>query len=102
MAPSEKVIAFIGVLRNGMFRKGWNAEMSTGIGVMGFPMAVNLRTKMDKNSKLLVCDVSPEQIERYQAKVQGAGEVEVVSNGAEAAKLAVGFFRSSTLARAFL
>lgn len=59
---------------------------------MGFPMAVNLRTKMDKNTKLLVCDVSEEQIGKYRTKVQGKGEVEVVSNGAEAARLAVSVF----------
>lgn len=52
-------------------------------------MAVNLRSKMDPTSKLLVCDVSKDAVSRFQKEVQGKGSIEVVSTGAEAAKAAV-------------
>ena len=56
---------------------------------MGFPMAVNLRSKVDKSTKILICDVSPDQIEKYKSTVQGKGEVGTIANGAEAARQAV-------------
>ena len=65
------------------------ADQDTGIGVMGFPMAVNLRSKIDKSTKIIICDVSPEQIEKYKSTIRGQGEVDVVANGAEAARQAV-------------
>ena len=42
---------------------------------MGFPMAINLRKGLHKNVKILICDVSSEQIQKYKGKVTGEGEV---------------------------
>ncbi|KAF2221515.1 3-hydroxyisobutyrate dehydrogenase [Elsinoe ampelina] len=55
-----------------------------GLGVMGYPMAVNLRKKMPSSHKLLICDVSKDALARFQSEMKGSGPIEVVSNGAEA------------------
>lgn len=52
-------------------------------------MAVNLRNKIDPSYKILICDVAPDAISKYQVETQGKGTVEVISNGFEAAKAAV-------------
>jgi hypothetical protein len=56
---------------------------------MGYPMAVNLRKKMNTSAKILVCDVSQDQIAKYKSALSGEGEIEVVKDGAEAARRAV-------------
>lgn len=56
---------------------------------MGYPMAKNLRQGLDASKTLLVCDVSKEALDRFQAETVGKGPVEVVKNGFEAAKAAV-------------
>ncbi|KAH8806157.1 3-hydroxyisobutyrate dehydrogenase [Xylogone sp. PMI_703] len=70
MSSSENTIAFI------------------GLGVMGYSMAVNLRTKMDPAATLLVCDVNEAAIEKFQRQMSGKGPIEVVKNGKEAASRA--------------
>ncbi|KAF4553930.1 Hypothetical protein D9617_5g068050 [Elsinoe fawcettii] len=55
-----------------------------GLGVMGYPMAVNLRKKMPSSDKLLICDVSTNALSRFQSEMSGNGPIEVVKNGAEA------------------
>ncbi|PNS20506.1 hypothetical protein CAC42_5956 [Sphaceloma murrayae] len=55
-----------------------------GLGVMGYPMAINLRKKMDPSHKLLICDVSKEALSKFQSEMSGSGPIEVVANGAEA------------------
>ncbi|KAJ5382253.1 hypothetical protein N7517_000164 [Penicillium concentricum] len=59
-----------------------------GLGVMGYPMAINLRERISSNTKILVNDVSVEAIERYQKETKGKGTVEFVKSGFEAAKVA--------------
>jgi 3-hydroxyisobutyrate/3-hydroxypropionate dehydrogenase len=56
---------------------------------MGYPMAVNLRSGLSPDYKLLICDVNKEAIVKFQKQVEGKGPVEIVSNGFEAAKSAV-------------
>jgi len=56
---------------------------------MGYPMAVNLRSKVGSETTLLVCDVSQEAIQRFKDQMQGQGPIEVVKNGYEAAIAAV-------------
>lgn len=56
---------------------------------MGYPMAVNLRSKMDPAHTLLICDVSDDALSKYQAQMQENGPVKVVSNGCEAVQAAV-------------
>ncbi|KAF2475340.1 3-hydroxyisobutyrate dehydrogenase-like protein [Lindgomyces ingoldianus] len=59
-----------------------------GLGVMGYPMALNLRKGLGPDYTLLICDVVPDAISRFQKDAQGEGPVEVVKSGAEAAKRA--------------
>lgn len=56
---------------------------------MGYPMAKNLRSGLDRDKLLLVCDVNSEALERFRTETEGQGPVEVVRNGFEAAKKAV-------------
>jgi 3-hydroxyisobutyrate/3-hydroxypropionate dehydrogenase len=56
---------------------------------MGYPMAVNLRSKMGNEKTLLICDVSEEAISKFQKETEGKGPVKVVKNGLEAALQAV-------------
>lgn len=55
---------------------------------MGYPMALNLRKGLDPSCTLLICDVVPEAITKFQADAQGIGPVEVIKNGYEAAQRA--------------
>jgi hypothetical protein len=61
----------------------------TGLGVMGWPMAANLRSKIDSNRELVICDVSEEAISRFQSALGNHGPIKVVSNGYEAFRAAV-------------
>lgn len=58
---------------------------------MGYPMAINLRTKLGPEYKLLICDVSSDALHKFQDEMQEkkTGPVEVVANGFEAVKAAV-------------
>jgi 3-hydroxyisobutyrate dehydrogenase-like beta-hydroxyacid dehydrogenase len=60
----------------------------TGLGVMGYPMALNLRKGLPESHTLLVCDVVPSAISRFQKEAEGQGPVEVISSGAEAVQRA--------------
>lgn len=55
---------------------------------MGYPMAVNLRTKMAATSTLLICDVSTSALSSFQSQLADKGPIEVVSNGYEAVQRA--------------
>ncbi|KAJ9638683.1 uncharacterized protein PV06_09809 [Exophiala oligosperma] len=55
-----------------------------GLGVMGYNMAVNLRTKMPKEKTLVICDVSEEALSKFQEQTGKFGPVVVAKNGAEA------------------
>lgn len=60
-----------------------------GLGVMGYPMAKNLRVGLGPETTLLICDVNTEAIARFQKETEGQGPVSVVTNGFEAVKAAV-------------
>ncbi|KAJ4373007.1 hypothetical protein N0V83_003298 [Neocucurbitaria cava] len=70
MATPDKTIAFI------------------GLGVMGYPMALNLRKGLDKSHTILICDVSSDALERFQKDAEGHGPVEVIKNGYDAVQKA--------------
>ncbi|OAA54572.1 3-hydroxyisobutyrate dehydrogenase [Niveomyces insectorum RCEF 264] len=59
-----------------------------GIGVMGFPMAKNLRAGLGPEKTLLVCDSNKEALDRFLEETKGQGPVRVVSNGFEAVQAA--------------
>ena len=56
---------------------------------MGYGMAVNLRSKLDKTTTFYVCDISEKAISRFRSELEGYGPIKVVQNGAEAVKVAV-------------
>ncbi|KAF2846207.1 3-hydroxyisobutyrate dehydrogenase-like protein [Plenodomus tracheiphilus IPT5] len=60
-----------------------------GLGVMGYPMALNLRKGLDSSHTLLICDVSIEALSRFQTDAQSKGPVKIVKNGFEAVQRAV-------------
>jgi 3-hydroxyisobutyrate/3-hydroxypropionate dehydrogenase len=60
-----------------------------GLGVMGYPMAVNLRNGLSPDYTLLICDVNREAISKFQKQVEGKGPVKVITNGFEAANAAL-------------
>lgn len=66
---------------------------------MGYPMAINLRKKMDPSHKLLICDVSKDALTKFQSEMSGSGPIEVVANGAEAVAQAVRLLPSIALPR---
>lgn len=68
--------------------------MTSGLGVMGYGMAINLRSKLDKGTTFYICDVSTEAIDRFKAEMQGCGPIELVKNGAEAVQVAVSHLKS--------
>ncbi|OCL05536.1 3-hydroxyisobutyrate dehydrogenase [Glonium stellatum] len=70
MASPENTVAFI------------------GLGVMGYPMAVNLHAGLGPDQKLLICDVNSDAISRFKKETEGKGSVEVVNNGFEAVRAA--------------
>ncbi|KAE8447530.1 hypothetical protein EG329_010660 [Mollisiaceae sp. DMI_Dod_QoI] len=70
MADPAKTVAFI------------------GLGVMGYPMAVNLRKGLGHEYTLLICDVNKDAIAKFQKQMEGQGPVQVVENGLEAVKKA--------------
>ncbi|KAI4606051.1 hypothetical protein J4E83_010318 [Alternaria metachromatica] len=59
-----------------------------GLGVMGYPMALNLRKGLDSSHTLLICDVSTSALEKFQSDASGQGPVEVVKNGYDAVQRA--------------
>lgn len=65
-------------------------QPSSGLGVMGYPMAVNLRRKIGSDITVIIYDINREAVERYQNSMGDEhGPVEVASNAAEAVKAAV-------------
>lgn len=64
--------------------------MTIGLGVMGWPMAMNLRSKVDTAITVYICDVNAAAIDRFKAELGGKGPIEVVQNAFEAVKSAVG------------
>lgn len=57
---------------------------------MGYPMAVNLRNKLDKEKAMVICDVNEEAIQRFVSEASTTErQVRVVPSAAEAITLAV-------------
>lgn len=56
---------------------------------MGYPMAVNLRSKIGKDKTIVVCDVSAKACDKFKAEESVHGPIEIVKNGFEAIERAV-------------
>ncbi|KAF4309695.1 hypothetical protein GTA08_BOTSDO01879 [Botryosphaeria dothidea] len=65
-----------------------NTVAFIGLGVMGYPMAKNLRKGLSPDQTLLICDVNQAAITRFQEETADQGPVQVITNGLEAAKAA--------------
>ena len=59
-----------------------------GIGVMGYGMAANLRAKLPKSTKLVICEVNQERRDNFFAKEKGL--LEVARSPKEVAEKSVG------------
>ena len=59
-----------------------------GLGIMGFPMAVNLASKLPSNAKLFIYDISTEALNRLQ-KETPKGRVQICDSSREVAEEAV-------------
>ncbi|KAL6362959.1 hypothetical protein LRP88_02359 [Fusarium phalaenopsidis] len=59
-----------------------------GLGVMGYPMALNLHAGLGSDKTLLICDTNLEALDRFEAEARGKATIKIVSNGFEAAKAA--------------
>lgn len=58
-----------------------------GIGVMGWPMAQNLRKKMPKNNNLIICELNKPRRDKFVAETEGL--IKVAESPKEVAELAV-------------
>lgn len=56
---------------------------------MGYPMAVNLGSKIGSDTTIYVCDVVQPVIEKYIQTLNGKLPIKTVKNGYEAAQVAV-------------
>lgn len=62
---------------------------------MGYPMAVNLRSKLDPSKTVLICDVSEEALSKFEKQMADKGPVRRVKNGFEAVQQAVCAFHTA-------
>jgi hypothetical protein len=62
----------------------------SGIGVMGFPMARNIRAKIPSSSRLVICEVVEAQIQKFLSENKSQGEIQIASTPREVAEQAVG------------
>jgi 3-hydroxyisobutyrate/3-hydroxypropionate dehydrogenase len=51
-----------------------------GLGNMGFPMALNLRAKISRKTKLIICDVIQAKTDRFLAQAKDRDFVRVSTN----------------------
>lgn len=56
---------------------------------MGYPMAVNLRSKVGRETAIMVYDTNVEACKRFQAEESKHGSTEIVNNVYEAILAAV-------------
>ena len=56
---------------------------------MGYPMVVNLRAKIGRETTILVCDVNQDALKKFEAEEAKHGPVGIVKSGFEAAQRAV-------------
>lgn len=77
-----------------------------GLGTMGFPMAENLISKLPKESKLFVYDVSAESVDKFKAKfpkaVVACASAREVTEQSVSAKLGYCWRRAEFKAKEFI
>lgn len=65
------------------------ALMFLGLGMMGYPMAANIRKKMPSSSTFYIFDVSKAALERFVSEHGSAGEIVIASSSKEVVDNAV-------------
>ncbi len=78
------------------YRNTWNTDLFPGLGVMGYPMAINLRSKIDSNRQMFICDVNKSALDRFQTEMDGKGSVQVMESAYQVIQAAVRSSISST------
>lgn len=80
--------------------------LSTGLGAMGYPMAVNLRRKLPKSAKVVIAELNQDTVHRYLEETRDAGPVEVASTPREVSERSVclskSYYSGPSLTRVFL
>lgn len=75
-----------------MAEEGWNLPNVTygfiGIGVMGFPMAQNLRRRIPKQSKLIVNEINKQAVEKFLAETKPGDNITTAETAREVAQQA--------------
>lgn len=61
----------------------------SGLGVMGYGMAINLRKRLDHDWTLCICDLNDAAIDRFMTETVDGGPVNVVKSASEAMQTAV-------------
>ena len=82
------MLSFLIHCRDQRKTKSYLISDALGLGVMGYPMAINLRKGLSPSHTLLICDVVPSAIQKFQSETSSLGPVEVAENGFEAAQRA--------------
>ncbi|KAK5951428.1 hypothetical protein OHC33_007484 [Knufia fluminis] len=71
-------------------RQEWNLPAVTygfiGIGVMGFPMAQNLRRRIPSSSKLIICEINKSAVDKFLCETQPSENISVASTPKEIAQ----------------
>lgn len=72
-----------------MTEEGWNLPGVTygfiGIGVMGFPMAQNLRRRIPSTARLIINELNQEAVEKFLNETQPSDNISVASSAREVA-----------------
>lgn len=63
-----------------------------GLGVMGYPMAINLRSKIDSDRQMFICDVKKSALDNFQTETEGKGSAEVKDSAYQVIQAAVCIF----------
>lgn len=83
MSELKGDFGFIGILLN------CNMTNVSGLGMMGYPMAINIRKKIPSSSKLYIFDVSKAALDRFKDETSSYGEVVIASSSKDVADHAV-------------
>ena len=60
-----------------------------GLGVMGYPMAINLWSKIGSDRQMFICDVNKSALDKFQTETGGKGSVEVKDSAYQVIQAAV-------------
>ena len=88
MSLPDGAIGFIGEHGRSSIDKD-STDLVPGLGVMGYPMAINLRSKNDPDRQMFICDVNQSALDKFQMETQGKGSVEIKDSAYQVIQAAV-------------